>query len=93
MFSLIFFAIIAFILIVGIVVTGMRKKAKGLPPRPNEVDDNRQQLDDNVSSRSGNSFTERPTRAIKDGMVPARHTNPQPGIEDDEAYNNNRPTA
>ena len=88
MFSLIFFAIVAFILIVGVVVTSMRKKSRGIPQATNETEYDRNLSDDAaLRSRSRSNLNE--GRVDNTGsIVPASNEDLRSGFNDDDNETN-----
>jgi len=90
MFSLIFFGIVAFILIVGIVVTSMRKKSRAIPQRPDEETSYEKESSDEAarSSRSRSAFNER-TIGNTGNVMPASNKNLPPDSNNENETNAN----
>ncbi|GAA4750313.1 hypothetical protein [Flavisolibacter ginsenosidimutans] len=90
MFSLIFFGIVAFILIVGMVVTAMRKKSRALPERPDEETSYKKgsprEADRPLRSRS--AFNER-TIGNPGSVMPASNKNLPPDSSNENDTNAN----
>lgn len=77
MFSLIFFGFVAFILIVGFIITIKRKKSRSsLRSGDDSALDERSGIND-PARRSGSAFNEVPPGRAKDGIVPAGSKLPQ----------------